>query len=208
MKRLNHLFWTLATVMIFYAGTAQESLKKIEIESVETTFSAEINADTTLEDLEFLKKLFQEDFNTTITFDDVKMIDNKIVALKLKVFNENQSYVKSIIGTTPISPFSITVKATDDEKFRIDMEQQNALGNHSGFMMEDKNLFDSFFNRTPDIHSHFSRLEEEMNTLREEMHATQQRMWELFSEQSSDSQIQQTLPDHNEDNLSGDVKNI
>jgi len=208
MKRLNHLFWTLATVMIFYAGTAQESLKKIEIESVETTFSAEINADTTLEDLEFLKKLFQEDFNTTITFDDVKMIDNKIVALKLKVFNENQSYVKSIIGTTPISPFSITVKATDDEKFRIDMEQQNALGNHSGFMMEDKNLFDSFFNRTPDIYSHFSRLEEEMNTLREEMHATQQRMWELFSEQSSDSQIQQTLPDHNEDNLSGDVKNI
>ena len=159
MKRLNHLFWTLATVMIFYAGTAQESLKKIEIESVETTFSAEINADTTLEDLEFLKKLFQEDFNTTITFDDVKMIDNKIVALKLKVFNENQSYVKSIIGTTPISPFSITVKATDDEKFRIDMEQQNALGNHSGFMMEDKNLFDSFFNRTPDIHFNFSRLE-------------------------------------------------
>ncbi|HLW42570.1 MAG TPA: hypothetical protein VKY82_09415 [Flavobacterium sp.] len=208
MKRLNHLFWTLATVMIFYVGTAQEQSKKIEIESVETTFSAEINADTTLEDLEFLKKLFQEDFNTTITFDDVKMIDNKIVALKLKVFNENQSYVKSIIGTTPISPFSITVKATDDEKFRIDMEQQNALGNHSGFMMEDKNLFDSFFNRTPDIYSHFSRLEEEMNTLREEMHATQQRMWELFSEQSSDSQIQQTLPDHNEDNLSGDVKNI
>src|SRR5690554_4553307 len=138
MKRLNHLFWTLATVMIFYAGTAQEQSKKIEIESVETTFSAEINADTTLEDLEFLKKLFQEDFNTTITFDDVKMIDNKIVALKLKVFNENQSYVKSIIGTTPISPFSITVKATDDEKFRIDMEQQNALGNHSGFMMEDR----------------------------------------------------------------------
>lgn len=208
MKRLNHLFWTLATVMIFYVGTAQEQSKKIEIESVETTFSAEINADTTLEDLEFLKKLFQEDFNTTITFDDVKMIDNKIVALKLKVFNENQSYVKSIIGTTPISPFSITVKATDDEKFRIDMEQQNALGNHSGFMTEDKNLFDSFFNRTPDIYSHFSRLEEEMNTLREEMHATQQRMWELFSEQSSDSQIQQTLPDHNEDNLSGDVKNI
>src|SRR5690554_3347474 len=197
MKRLNHLFWTLATVMIFYAGTAQESLKKIEIESVETTFSAEINADTTLEDLEFLKKLFQEDFNTTITFDDVKMIDNKIVALKLKVFNENQSYVKSIIGTTPISPFSITVKATDDEKFRIDMEQQNALGNHSGFMMEDKNLFDSFFNRTPDIYSHFSRLEEEMNHLREEIHATQQRMWELFSEHSYESQIQQTLPNHN-----------
>ncbi len=208
MKRLNHLFWTLATVMIFYVGTAQEQSKKIEIESVETTFSAEINADTTLEDLEFLKKLFQEDFNTTITFDDVKMIDNKIVALKLKVFNENQSYVKSIIGTTPISPFSITVKATGDEKFRIDLNQQNTLGNRSGFMTEDKNLFDSFFNRTPDIHFNFSRLEEEMNTLREEMHATQQRMWELFSEQSSDSQIQQTLPDHNEDNLSGDVKNI
>lgn len=208
MKRLNHLFWTLATVMIFYVGTAQEQSKKIEIESVETTFSAEINADTTLEDLEFLKKLFQEDFNTTITFDDVKMIDNKIVALKLKVFNENQSYVKSIIGTTPISPFSITVKATGDEKFRIDLNQQNTLGNRSGFMTEDKNLFDSFFNRTPDIHFNFSRLEEEMNTLREEMHATQQRMWELFSEQSSDSQIQQTLPDNNEDNLSVDVKNI
>src|SRR5690554_6377675 len=208
MKRLNHLFWTLATVMIFYVGTAQEQSKKIEIESVETTFSAERNADTTLEDLEFLKGLFQEDFNTTITFDDVKMIDNKIVALKLKVFNENQSYVKSISGTIPISPFSITVKRTDDENIRTDMEQQNALGNYSGYMMEDKNLLDSFFNRIPYIYSHFSRLEEEMNTLREEMHATQQRMWELFSEQSSDSQIQQTLPDHNEDNLSGDVKNI
>src|SRR5690606_37856683 len=130
------------------------------------------------------------------------------VALKLKVFNENQSYVKSIIGTTPISPFSITVKATDDEKFRIDLNQQNALGNRSEFMMEDKNLFDSFFNRTPDIHFNFSRLEEEMNTLREEMHATQQRMWELFSEQCSDSHYQQILPVNNGDYMTVDVKNI
>lgn len=205
MKRLNRLFWTLATVMIFYAGTAQESTKevKVETESIETTFSVEINADTTPEDLEFLKKIFREDFNTTITFEDVKMIDNKIVALKLKVFNENQSYMKSVIGTTPISPFSITVKATDDEKFRIDLNQQNTLGNRSGFMTEDKNLFNSFFNRTPDIHSHFSRLEEEMNALREEMHAAQQQMLELFPGQSP----QQTLPEINESHLSVDIEN-
>lgn len=133
MKKFKHLFWIVAIVIIQFSGIAQEKSTKVEIENVATSFSVEINADTTLKDLEFIKKLLKEDFNTTVTFGNMKFVDDKIVALKLKVLNDNQSYVKSVSGTTPISPFTITLKETGDQQYRIIVDQ-NALKNHTGLM--------------------------------------------------------------------------
>lgn len=57
MRKLVKIRMLVLVFFTFFVATAQEqATKKVEIEKVESTFSVEINADTTLDDLAFIKK--------------------------------------------------------------------------------------------------------------------------------------------------------
>lgn len=173
MRKLVKIRMLVLVFFTFFVATAQEqATKKVEIEKVESTFSVEINADTTLDDLAFIKKTLNTEFNTEFNFQNVQFIDNKMVGLKVTLKNEKQSYMKSIAnGTKPITPFTITLKTINDEDYQIVMDQVVAFKD-----------FNPSFLRPSDSTSNFLKMKEEMSAMKEEMQSMQQRILKLFDD--------------------------
>lgn len=171
MRKLMRIRMLVLVFLTFHVATAQEQpTKEVEIEKVETTFSVEINADTTLDDLEFIKKTLNTEFNTEFNFQEVQFADNKIVGLKITLKNEKQTYKKSIAnGNKPISPFTITLKSINDNDYQIVMNQETSFIDYN-----------SFFSGPSDSTSSFLKMREEMSAMRKEMQSMQQRILKLF----------------------------
>jgi len=124
---MNKIFWIFIIVCTSITGNAQESTRKVEIVKEETTFSVEITADTTPDELASIKKILKKEFNITASFEDVEVVNNKITKIKMKLIGKSQSFIKSLdshrLGA--IEPFKITLKNTGEDHYRIVTEEKN-----------------------------------------------------------------------------------
>lgn len=169
--------------LLFFSGFnsfAQESKPTNNKEAVQTTFSVEINADTTLEYLKKIEQMLKDDYNVTVNFENVKIVDEKIVSIRMQLVNGNQSFMKSIDNVNrPIDSFSINL--TGDNGNHYVSVKGNSERNPLNFFGSDAfPSFDSLSENTQSLQSDFLNLNSEMKKMYEEMQASQQRFQELF----------------------------
>ena len=177
-------FKSLCFIALFgflgFNSFAQESKPTNNQEAVQTTFSVEINADTTLDDLKKIEQMLKDDYNVTVNFENVKIVDEKIVSIRMQLVNGNQSFMKSIDNINrPIDSFSINL--TDDKGNHYVSVKGNSERSPLTFFGSDAlSAFDSLSENTQSLQSDFLNLNNEMKKMYEEMQASQQRFQELF----------------------------
>ena len=87
--------------------------KKQKTITLKLLFSVEVNANTTMDELIEIEELLKNDYHVTVIFEDVKMENQKIVALRMRLINGNQSFMKSVNNfNMPINSFKITLTET------------------------------------------------------------------------------------------------
>ncbi len=160
---------------------AQETKSGNNQEVVQTTFSVEINADTTLEDIKNIEKMLKDDYNVAVNFENVKIVDDKIVSIRMQLVNQNQSFMKSIDNVNrPIDAFSINLTATENGKHYVSVKGNSERSPLNFFGSDAFTAFDALSENTQNLQSDFLNLNSEMKKMYEEMQASQQRFQELF----------------------------
>lgn len=177
-------FKSLCFIALFgflgFNSFAQESKPANNQEAVQTTFSVEINADTTLDDLKKIEQMLKDDYNVTVNFENVKIVDEKIVSIRMQLVNGNQSFMKSIDNVNrPIDPFSINLTG-DNGKHYVSVKGNSERSPLNFFGSDAFSAFDSLSENTQSLQSDFLNLNNEMKKMYEEMMASQQRFHELF----------------------------
>src|SRR5690606_29763457 len=120
MKSLVTTFLFVTCLFFTNQILAQDSFKT---ENVEKTFAIEVNAETSLNDLKAIEKMLLDDYNITINFENVKIENDKIVALRMQMINGSQSFMKSINNfNAPIKPFKIKVTTKLDGKYYASLD--------------------------------------------------------------------------------------
>lgn len=177
-------FKSLCFIALFgflgFNSFAQESKPTNNQEAVQTTFSVEINADTTLDDLKKIEQMLKDDYNITVNFENVKIVDEKIVSIRMQLVNGNQSFMKSIDNVNrPIDPFLINLTG-DNGKHYVSVKGNSDRNPLNFFGGDAFTAFDSLSEDTQSLQSDFLNLNNEMKKMYEEMQASQQRFQELF----------------------------
>ena len=181
MKNFRILCFIAFFTFLGFNGFAQESKSENNQETVQTTFSVEINADTTLEDLKKIEQMLKDDYNVEVNFENVKIVDNKIVSIRMKLVNENQSFMKSIDNVNrPIDPFSINLTASENGKHYVSLKGNTEKNPLNFFGSDAFSAFDSFSDDRINLHSEFSSFSDELEQMYQQMQASQQRFQELF----------------------------
>lgn len=152
---------------------------------VKNSFTVEINADTTFEDLTLIEKMLKDNYNVDISFNDVRIENNKITALRMKMMNGNQSFMKSIQNNnSPIDSFKIVIHKEDGRNIvAIDNGYENpfqSIGNAS------KSFWNSFKNDIPQIKSDFNDIEDDFNKMFERMKESTNKMNSIFKNLEND----------------------
>ncbi len=177
-------FKSLCFIALFgflgFNSFAQESKPANNQEAVQTTFSVEINADTTLDDLKKIEQMLKDDYNVTVNFENVKIVDEKIVSIRMQLVNGNQSFMKSIDNVNrPIDPFSINLTG-DNGKHYVSVKGNSERSPLNFFGSDAFSAFDSLSENTQSLQSDFLNLNSDMKKMYEEMMDSQKRFQELF----------------------------
>lgn len=195
MKGLKTISFLVTFSLIHFANFAQENSKTPFSENFETTFSIEVNADTSLDDLTQIEKMLKNDYNATIVFEYVKIVDKKIIALRMKLQNGNQSFMKSISNSnTPIDSFKINLKKIAKNQYYISIEDENALNSFNFFGRNSENMFG-----TQQIETDFFKMSDEMSSLFKEMEASQQRFRNLFNDLQNATETKKKVIENKEE---------
>lgn len=184
-------FKSLCFIALFgflgYNSFAQENKPAKNQEAVQTTFSVEINADTTLDDLKKIEQMLKDDYNVTVNFENVKIVDEKIVSIRMQLVNGNQSFMKSIDNVNrPIDPFSINLTG-DNGKHYVSVKGNSERSPLNFFGSDAFSAFDSLSENTQSLQSDFLNLNSEMKKIYEEMMDSQKRFQELFKNFSEEA---------------------
>lgn len=179
-------FKIICLLMFFNVSSlsAFSQTKSDETNQVMKTFSVEINADTSLDELIEIEKMLQEEYETTVHFENVKIENKKIVALRMKLSNKNQSYMKSINnGSLPIDTFKIII----DQK-----EQQNWVSIDDGtqsFNYDKNSFFNSFSEPFPKFDTNFGDIETHFDKMMQKMKESSKRFEELYKKLENDPKV-------------------
>lgn len=120
-KKMNSLKYGLvlpvlaAFMLLFQVKTvAQEKKSYSSVIESKVKVVEMITKDSKDEELKEKKKVFKEEFDTDVDFQNVKRNDkSEITAVKVTVKDKTQSQVYEVAGTEPISPFTIEVEKDD-----------------------------------------------------------------------------------------------
>lgn len=120
-KKMNSLKYGLvlpvlaAFMLLFQVKTvAQEKKSYNSVIESKVKVVEMITKDSKDEELKEKKKVFKEEFDTDVDFQNVKRNDkSEITAVKVTVKDKTQSQVYEVAGTEPISPFTIEVEKDD-----------------------------------------------------------------------------------------------
>lgn len=180
MNNFRILYFIALLVFLGFNSFAQDTKPTNNQEAVQTTFSVEINADTTLEDLKKIEQMLKDDYNVTVNFENVKIVDEKIVSIRMQLVNGNQSFMKSIDNVNrPIDPFSINLTG-DNGNHYVSVKGNSERSPLNFFGSDAFSSFDSFSENTQSLQADFFNLNSDMKKMYEEMMASQQRFQELF----------------------------
>lgn len=131
-KKMNSLKYGLvlpvlaAFMLLFQVKTvAQERESYSSVTEAKTKVSVVIDKNSKDEELKEKTKVFKDEFNTDVDFQNVKRNDkSEITAVKVTVKDKTQSQVYEVAGSEPISPFTIEVEK--------DMNGRNTIAFGSG----------------------------------------------------------------------------
>jgi hypothetical protein len=120
-KKMNSLKYGLmlpalaAFMLLFQVKTiAQEKKTNSSIIESKVKVVEMITKDSKDEELNEKKKVFKEEFDTDVDFQNVERNDkSEITAVKVTVKDKTQSQVYEVAGTEPIAPFTIEVEKDD-----------------------------------------------------------------------------------------------
>lgn len=176
--------WLFVVFFMFSGiGFAQEAQSAHTVDSVQTTFSVEINADTTLKDLKEIEEMLQKNYNIHVTFENVKTIDDKIVAIRMQLINGNQSFMRSIKNSDrAIDPFAIRITKIQGDKYDVQLATNSAKMGLNSLSKNPFSAFDSLSEKTFDFQSEFSNFSEEFEQMYQQMQASQERFQEFFKD--------------------------
>lgn len=180
MKKLKCffiLFFSIITTSIIFAQPQPQNSSH--------TFTVEINADNTFEELEEIQRFLKEDYNVSIHFTDVNIKDDKIYGIKLTLKNENQSLMKSVQNNfKPIDAFQIVLKQINDKKYHIAInDDKQSHTSDFGFSTLSKDMLSSPF----DTDFHFDFMDEQINKMRNEILKSQERFRSFFHSSPEES---------------------
>lgn len=164
-----------------------------QMDTINTTFSIEINADNTLEELTQIEKMLKEQYNTTVTFEDVKIDTNKIVALRMKLVNKNQSFMKTIDnGNLPIDPFRIIINEKENQNWVSIDDKSNTFG-FDFLVKKQSDLFEPFSERFPERNINFDDFNAHFGQLLKQMEATNKRFEEMYKQLENDPEAKKEI---------------
>lgn len=178
MKKLKCffiLFFLFISTSIFFAQPQPQNSSH--------TFTVEINADNTFEELEEIQRFLKEDYNVEIHFTDVNIKDNKIYGIKLTLKNDNQSLMKSIQNNfQPIAPFQIVLKQMGNTKYHIAINDSKHANDFSF-----PSITQEFMSSPFDMDSPFDFMDEQINKMRNEILKSQERFRSFFHSSPEES---------------------
>lgn len=180
MKSLVTTFLFVTCLFFTNQILAQDSFKT---ENVEKTFAIEVNAETSLNDLKAIEKMLLDDYNITINFENVKIENDKIVALRMQMINGSQSFMKSINNfNAPIKSFKIKVTTKLDGKYYASLDDSLT---RSSFSIGSDDLFSSFNSFSDDFssfRSNFFNFNEQIDEMYKQIEESQKRFKSFFDE--------------------------
>ncbi|MGV3459043.1 MAG: M56 family metallopeptidase [Flavobacterium sp.] len=123
-RKMNSLKYGLvlpvlaAFMLLFQIKTvAQEKKTYGNVVESKVKVSVEINKDSKDAELEEKTKIFKEEFDTDVDFQNVERnAKSEITGVKVTVKDKSQSQVYQVAGTEPIRPFTIEVEKDDKGK--------------------------------------------------------------------------------------------
>ncbi len=181
MKDFKIICFALLFIFTGFNSFSQQTKPTNGQEFVQKTFSVEINADTTLDDLKKIEQMLRNGYNVSVAFENVEIVDDKIVSIRMQLVNGNQSFMKSVNNyNRAIDPFSITLTEDGIGKYYASLQGNSPrnIFNYSG-----KNAFsafDSLSENSANLQSEFSSFGNELELMYQEIQASQQRFQELF----------------------------
>ncbi len=148
---------------------------------VSTTFSVEINAGTTLEDLKKIEEMLLNDYKVKVLFENVRIEDDKIVALRMQLINGNQSLLKSIDNyNVPIKAFKINLTESNPGAYKATITSSKDLNNTHFNSADNLSGLSEFYKEIPDLKSEFIDLESQFDSFFEEFEISRKKMQQLF----------------------------
>lgn len=104
-----------AFMMLFQVKTvAQEKKTHSSVVESKVKIAVEINKDSKDSEFKEKAKIFKDEFDTDVDFQNVKRNANsEITAIKVTIKDKTQNQVYEVAGTQPISPFTIEVEKDD-----------------------------------------------------------------------------------------------
>lgn len=181
MKDFRILCFIVLFTFSGFNSFSQETKTTKNQEAVQITFSVEINADTTLEDLKKIEQMLQDDYNVAVTFENVKVVDDKIVSIRMQLVNENQSFMKSITNfNRPIDPFTISLTADASGKYYAHLKGSSERNPFNFLGTNPFSVFGSLSDDAVNLHSEFSSFSDELEQMYQQMQTSQQKFQELF----------------------------
>ena len=102
---------------------------------VTRSFSYEVNAQTTLDELHSIEKQLKDTYSISARFTEVEIENAVMKAVRVEIETENQQFSRFVRQSNGINPFQITLTESGDKKYRISLH--NAT-DESAFT-EDKN---------------------------------------------------------------------
>lgn len=180
MNSLKCTFILIFIALFSFNGLAQEMEKS---SNIKTTFSVEVNANTTLKELKEIEEFLKNDYDVTVTFEDVKIENQKIVGLKMRLVNGNQSFMKTVNNSKmPIDTFKITLTEVTKGAYIASIE--NEL-NQSAFGFKAQEMLYEFSNDTF-FRDRFLEFEQHKDQMLDYMKKLQERFQPLLKEFSDE----------------------
>lgn len=168
MKEIRR--WMIATVagLVSFNFYAQSTTQPSMI--TETTFSVEVNAQTTFDELKEIERMLQNDYQVSVTFDEVKRTNDQISSIRLIVKNKQQSLMKSIHNyNAPIEPFKIVLKQRNDGSYSVAFGEESDFWSQQTQMISraDSSFFPDFFQWNQRMSDMMQEAESNFNKMRE-----------------------------------------
>lgn len=179
------LFTTLST-----QGFAQQATN-VQHDStfVSTTFSVEINAGTTLNDLKKIEEMLLNDYKIKVLFENVRIEEDKIVALRMQLVNGSQSFMKSIDNyNVPIQAFKINL--TESKPGLYTASITNLKDSNSRNKLS---TITDFNESIPEIESEMIDLNTHFDAFFKEFEASREKMQQLFEKFQNETEHKKEL---------------
>ncbi len=191
MKTVKRFILAAAFFIFPLFSFAQDHNTKDPItQSTKKTFSVEINCNNTVDELAQIEKMLNDDYNISLTFKDVKVVDGKIIALKMKLRNGTQSFTKSVENiNVPIDPFTIHIEDRGQQQYHVTVEHHDEEGITSFMQFRNSGIFDSF--TSDKENTDFSDLNRQMELMIKDLEATRQKFLQLFNNLENTTEIKE-----------------